>query len=312
MAADRSPFSELQAMFGPTTLVALSLAVLMLGPPARAQQADPADDPVVAVVNGSDVLRSDVEAVARALPEQYRQVPLPQMYGMLLDRAIDFRLLANAAEEQDLADDPEIQEALAKARANVLRDAYIRQQIDEGTTTEKLQARYDQLKGDESFTEAEVHARHILVGSEDEAKKVIAELQGGADFAALAEERSVGPSAPNGGDLGFFRRGQMVPEFAEAAFSLEPGEHTAEPVQTQFGWHVIEVLARRTGAPTFEETEPRLRQEIAREIVTALVADLRDDAEIERFNLDGSPMEPPPAAGAEGGGPEGAEEQEAE
>jgi peptidyl-prolyl cis-trans isomerase C len=286
-------------MFGPTTLLACSLAVLIFGLSARAQDTDPAGDPVVAVVDGTEVHRSDVEAVARALPEQYRQVPLPQIYGMLLDRAIDFRLLSNAAEEQDLAEDPDVQTALAQARASVLRDAYIRQRIEEGTTTEKLQARYDEIKDDEGFTQPEVHARHILVGSEDEAKQVIAELDAGADFAALAEDRSVGPSAPEGGDLGFFRRGQMVPEFAEAAFALEPGQYTQEPVQTQFGWHVIEVLDRRTGAPSFEETEPRLRQELAREIVIALVADLRDDAEIERFNLDGSPMQIAPGAGPE-------------
>jgi peptidyl-prolyl cis-trans isomerase C len=288
-------------MFGPITLLAFSLAVLTSGLPARAQETDPAGDPVVAVVDGTQVRRSDVEAVARALPEQYRQIPLPQMYGMLLDRAIDFRLLSNAAEEQDLAADPDVQTTLAQARASVLRDAYIRQRIEEGTTSEKLQARYDEIKDDEGFAQEEVHARHILVGSEDEAKQVITELAGGGDFAALAGEHSVDPSAgSNGGDLGFFRRDQMVPEFAEAAFALEPGQRTEAPVQTQFGWHVIEVLDRRTGAPSFDETEPRLRQELAREIVTALVADLREGAEIERFNLDGSPMQIAPEGGSEG------------
>jgi peptidyl-prolyl cis-trans isomerase C len=236
--------------------------------------------------------------IIRAL-SHVRQVPFPQIYGMLLDRAIDFQLLANAAEAEDLSGDPDVQAALAKARSDVLRDAYVRQAIDEGTTEERLQARYDDLKSEEGFTQEEVHARHILVASEDEAKKVIVELQGGADFAALAEEHSIGPSGPNGGDLGFFRREQMVPEFAEAAFALEPSEHTQAPVQTQFGWHVIEVVDRRTGAPSFEETEPRLRQEVAREIVADLVAELRDDAEIERFNLDGSPMEIAPEAGEE-------------
>jgi peptidyl-prolyl cis-trans isomerase C len=261
------------------------------------------------VVDGTDVRRSDVEAVARALPEQYRQVPLPQIYGMLLDRAIDFRLLANAAQEQDLAEDPTVEAALEKARAEVLRDAYIRQQIEEGTTEDKLRARYDELKEAEGFTQEEVHARHILVGSEAEAEEVIAQLEGGAEFAPLAEEHSVDPSArSNGGDLGFFRREQMVPEFAEAAFALEPGEHTMEPVQSQFGWHVIEVLERRMGAPSFEETEPRLRQELAREIVIALVADLRDAAEIERFNLDGSPMQIAPE-GEQGGAEPGAAPQ---
>jgi peptidyl-prolyl cis-trans isomerase C len=284
-------------MFG-TTLVALGIGLLALSLPVHAQQPAP-QNPVVAVVDGTQVHRSDVEAVARALPEQYRQVPLPQIYGMLLERAIDFRLLANAAEDQDLAGEPDVQAALAKARADVLRDAYLRGKIDQGTTDERLRERYDDLKDDEGFAQEEVHARHILVGSEDEAKEVIAQLEGGADFAALAGEHSVDPSArSNGGDLGFFRRGQMVPEFAEAAFALEPGQRTEAPVQTQFGWHVIEVLERRTGAPSFEETEPRLRQEVAREIVIALVADLREDAEIERFNLDGSPMPIAPEAGA--------------
>jgi peptidyl-prolyl cis-trans isomerase C len=284
-------------MFG-TTLVALSLGLLALSLPVHAQQAAPSDDPVVAVVDGAEVRRSEVEAIASSLPEQYRQVPLPQIYGMLLDRAIDFRLLANAAEDQDLADEPEVQAALKQARAGVLRDAYVRQRIEAGTTEEQLRARYDQIKDDEGFSQEEVHARHILVGSEAEAAEVIAELEGGADFGTLATERSVDPSArTNSGDLGFFRREQMVPEFAEAAFALQPGEHTKKPVQSQFGWHVIEVLDRRTGAPTFEETAPRLRQEIAREVVMALVADLRADADIERFNLDGSPMQIVPEAG---------------
>jgi peptidyl-prolyl cis-trans isomerase C len=286
-------------MFG-TTLVALSLGLLALSLPAHAQQAAPSDDPVVATVDGAEVRRSEVEAVARTLPEQYRQVPLPQIYGMLLDRAIDFRLLANAAEDQDLAEDPEVQAALEQARAGVLRDAYVRQRIEAGTTEEQLRARYEEVKDDEGFSQEEVHARHILVGSEAEAVEVIAELEGGADFGTLASERSVDPSArSNSGDLGFFRREQMVPEFAEAAFALKPGEHTKKPVQSQFGWHVIEVLERRTGAPTFEESVPRLRQEMARELVIALVADLRADADIERFNLDGSPMPVAPEAGPE-------------
>ena len=286
-------------MFG-TTLVALSLGLLALSLPVHAQQAAPSEDPVVAVVDGTEVRRSEVEAIARSLPEQYRQVPLPQIYGMLLDRAIDFRLLSNAAEDQDLADDPDVQAALAQARAGVLRDAYVRQHIEAETTDDRLRTRYEEMKDDEEFSQEEVHARHILVGSEAEAAEVITELEGGADFENLARERSVDPSArSNSGDLGFFRREQMVPEFAEAAFALQPGDHTKEPVQSQFGWHVIEVLERREGTPTFEETAPRLRQEMAREVVLALVADLRADAEIQRFNLDGSPIQIAPEAGPE-------------
>jgi peptidyl-prolyl cis-trans isomerase C len=235
--------------------------------------------------------------VARGLPEQFRQMPMETLYGILLDRVIDFRLLADEAERQGVGDDPEVEAALARARADVLRDALVQQAISEETTADKLRERYQALQQSEGFAQEEVHARHILLESEDEAKAVVEQLQGGADFATLAQERSTGPSAQSGGDLGYFKREQMVPEFAEAAFALQPGEVTTEPVKTQFGWHVIKVLDRRTAEPTFAESEPQLRQEVARDIVTALVAELREDAEIERFNLDGTPMEAAPEAG---------------
>jgi peptidyl-prolyl cis-trans isomerase C len=272
-----------------------ALGMLSLSAPAWSQQQEApgaGDDVVVAIVDGAPIHRSDLEEVARGLPEQYRQMPMQVLYGVLLDRVIDFRLLANEADRLDFENDPAVETALARARNNVLRDALVQQKIREETTPEKLQQRYEALKQSDDFAKEEVHARHILLKSEDEAQAVIEELQAGADFAALAQERSTGPSAPSGGDLGFFRREQMVPEFAEAAFALQPGEITTEPVQTQFGWHVIKVLDRRTAEPTFAESEPQLRQDLAREIVTALVADLREDAEIERFNLDGTPMEP--------------------
>jgi peptidyl-prolyl cis-trans isomerase C len=289
--------------------LAVALGLSLLAAPAWAQQQPPADgDAVVAIVNGEPIQRAELEEVARGLPDQFRQMPMQMLYGVLLDRVIDFRLLSSAAEQAGVGDEPAVEEALARARADVLRDALVQQKIAEGTTEERLRQLYEQKKQSEDFAQEEVHARHILLESEDEAKAVIEELQGGADFATLAEERSTGPSAPSGGDLGYFQRGQMVPEFGEAAFALAPGEITTAPVQTQFGWHVIKVLDKRTAEPTFEESEPQLRQDLARDIVTALVADLRGEAEIERFNLDGTPMEAAPGAGP-AGGPEGGEAQ---
>lgn len=284
-------------MFG-TILLGVSLGLALSLSSAQAQQPAAQDDPVVATVDGTEVHRSEVEAVARTLPEQYRNIPFQQIYPMLLDRAIDFHLLARAAEDQNIADDPVVQAELERARAGVLRDGFVRQQIEAGSTEEKLRARYAELEASPDFAQEQVHARHILVASEDEGKAVIAELEGGADFVEVAKERSIGPSAASGGDLGFFRRDQMVPEFAEAAFALEPGGFTKEPVKTQFGWHVIEVLDRRTAPPSFEESEARLRQDVAREIITALVSQLREGAEIERFDLQGEPMPPAPAAEA--------------
>jgi peptidyl-prolyl cis-trans isomerase C len=282
-----------------------AFGLLALGASALAQDQAPAENPVVAVVNGEEVRRSDVEAVARSLPEQMRQAPLEQIYPMLLDRVIDFKLLADEAESQNLGDDPEVQPALELARESVLRDAMLRRKIEEGSTEDALKARYEDLKKNEGFSFEEVRARHILLASEDDAKAVISELEGGADFEALAKEKSTGPSASQGGDLGYFKKGQMVPEFGDAAFAMEVGSTSEEPIQTQFGFHVIKVEDKRTVEPSFEETEPQLRQEIAREIVTALVEGLRGGAEIERFNLDGSPMiatEGAPEAESEGDG----------
>jgi peptidyl-prolyl cis-trans isomerase C len=274
--------------------LAAAVSLLALGGPALAAQPAAADDPVVAIVNGVAVHRSQVEETARGLPEQYRQMPMQVLFGILLDRVIDFQLLANEAERQQLGSDPSVQAALAAARANVLRDALIRRQIEQGTSEAKLHERYDKMRQGENFAQPEVHARHILVKSKEEADAVIKELQNGTDFATLAQQRSTGPSASNGGDLGFFRRDQMVPAFADAAFALQPGQFTTEPVQTQFGWHVIKVFERRTVEPTFEESEPQLRQELAREIVTALVSDLHEGAKIERFNFDGTPVQDKP------------------
>jgi peptidyl-prolyl cis-trans isomerase C len=261
---------------------------------AFGQETAPGDNPVVATVDGAPVHRAEVEAAARALPDQMRQMPMQMLYGVLLDRVIDFRLLANEAERQKVGDDPAVGPALAEARAAVLREFLIQRTIEEGLTEEKLRARYEAKKAEEGFVREEVHARHILVPTEDEAKAVIEELQGGADFAEVAQARSTGPSGPAGGDLGFISREQVVPEFADAAFALNAGETSQEPVQTQFGWHVIDVLERRNVEPTYDETAPQLRQELAREIVTALVEDLRGGADIERFNMDGSPMQEAP------------------
>ena len=285
-----------------------AIGLLALTTTAFAQDKTAAEDPIVAKINGVEVHRTEVELVAQALPEQMRNVPMEQIYPMLLDRVIDFKLLEVEAENQKLGDDPDLQMALAQARANVLRDAMLRNTVDEGSTDEALQARYEEMKGDENFSYEEVHARHILLASEEDAKSVITDLEGGADFAELAKEKSTGPSGPQGGDLGYFKKGQMVPEFGDAAFTMEIGTTSEEPVKTQFGFHVIKVEDKRTVEPSFEETEPQIRQDLARTIVTAFVEELREGAEIERFNIDGTPM----IVKEEGADTEGGEEAKPE
>jgi peptidyl-prolyl cis-trans isomerase C len=270
-------------------LATTALAALTLVVPARADTADP----VVAVVNGAEIHKSDLDAAYQSLPEQYRQMPLEAIYDPLLERVIDSRLLLAEAEKRDIAKDPKVQAEIAQARDNVVRDNLVEQAIDKGATPERVRAAYDAMKSQPGFAFEEVHARHILVADEAEAKEIIKQLQGGADFAALAKEKSTDPSAQNNaGDLGYFRREMMVPEFAEVAFTLEPGAISKEPVKTQFGWHVIKVEDRRQTVPTFEEKEPELKEQISREIVNALLTDVRCGAKVERFNLDGTPKAP--------------------
>jgi peptidyl-prolyl cis-trans isomerase C len=274
-----------------------ALAVLALVGLARAQ--DAAADPVVATVNGAQIHKSDVEAAYATLPEQYRQMPFEAIYEPLLDRVIDSRLLLAEADERKLAEEPEVQAEIAQARDNVLRDSLVEQAIEQGTTDERLRAAYDAMKSQPGFAFEETRASHILLASEAEAQEALKQIQGGADFAALAKEKSTDPSAKsNAGDLGYFKRDQMVPEFAEAAFTIEPGTVGEAPVKSQFGWHVIKVEDRRQTVPSFKDKQSELREQLAREIVTALLTDAREGASIERFNLDGTPKAAAPAAPA--------------
>lgn len=265
-----------------------ALAALLLAGAAPAAAAP--DDPVVAVVDGEKVLRSELLAVQARLPEQYRQLPLEMIYDPLLARVIDRRLLAREAERQKLESRPEVQAALARARREILGDQLLETAIEGALTAERLQQAYMVARAQPGFAVEEVRARHILVKTEAEARKVLAELAAGADFGALAKAVSIDPSAQQtDGDLGFFRRDTMVEPFAEAAFAMAPGETSKEPVETRFGWHVIRVEERRTAAPSFEEKEPELREQVARETVNALVAELRAKAKVERFGPDGTP-----------------------
>ena len=161
----------------------------------------------------------------------------------------------------------------------------VRKEIEDAVTDEKLRQMYDGQVADGA---EEVHARHILVKTSDEAVAIIKELDGGADFAELAKEKSTGPSGPRGGDLGFFGKGQMVPSFEEEAFALDAGAHSRNPVKTEFGFHVIKVEERRSAAPpSFEDSVEELRADAAQAAGSAYVQRLRGDAEIERFSIDG-------------------------
>ena len=269
-------------------ITALVVATILIpAAPAHAQ-----DDPVVARVDGQEITRSDVEREVAGLPQQYQQMPFEAVFPALRDRAINTALLSDAAEDRALDEDPAVQEAIADAARLIMRNRLIETTVDAAVTDEALRAAYEARRAEPDFAREEVKARHILVEDGATAAELIAELEQGADFAELAGTHSTGPSGEQGGDLGWFTEDQMVGPFGDAAFAMEPGEVSNEPVETRFGWHVIQVEDRRTTVPTFEESRTELEQILGREAVTALLDELRAKADIERFDLEGQPAEP--------------------
>jgi len=281
------------------------LAATLLGwVAARAQgTAPPPVDPIVAKVDGQPIHLSDLKDAAQGLPENVRGMPAQTLFPMLLDQLIDGRALVAEARKSGLDKDPTVQRQVTAAEDRALQTAVLNKEVGPSVTEDAVHARYDQ-----EFTgkpgEEEVHAKHILVDSEAEAKKIIGQLKGGGDFAALAKQYSKDPAgAQQGGDLGFFKKDEMVPEFAAAAFALQPGQVSPEPVHSQFGWHVILLVERRRSEPpNFAEARDELRQKMIQEGVQKAVAKARAATSVEKFNLDGSQVratdtaEPPPAA----------------
>ena len=265
------------------SLLAASLATVIFASPAMAQDSAPAEDPVLATVNGEDILESEVRATQQGLPQQYRQLPFDMLKADLLTREINQRLLMDAGSEAGLADDEEVKAQIAALERRLIAETYLDRALSDAITDDAIAAKYEEfIKTNEP--EPQVHARHILLESEEDAKAIIAELDDGADFVELAKEKSTGPSGPNGGDLGFFNRADMVAPFAEAAFAMEPGTYSSEPVQTQFGWHVIKVEEKKEGTqPSLDEVRQQLVAEISRDAFNALVEDLRSDAEIVNY-----------------------------
>lgn len=261
-------------------LAALAMA-LLLGPGTlAAQESDIDDNQVVARVDGEDILLAEVLKMASELPPKY-QAQFAQIYPLLVQRVVDFHLAGKAGRAEGLEQDEEVKARIAAAVDRVIREAYLERTVEARVTDVAVRQAYAKFL-EENPPTTEQRASHILLETEEEAREVITKLNDGADFAELAKDSSTGPSAPKGGDLGYFSVGQMVPEFSAAADKLQPGDHTKEPTQTQFGWHVIKVVDRReVTQPAFAEMENQLREELARDAVEAILADLRAAANVE-------------------------------
>ena len=267
--------------FGLTsTAVACCLAVVLLaGLPVRAEEANP----VLAKVNGAEIRASDVALAEEELGPSLAQMDPATKKENVLSFLIDMKIVSKEAEDKKIADRDDFKTRLAFARNRLLMDNLLAVEGKAATTDENMKKVYEeaakQISGEE-----EVHARHILVETEDQAKKVEEDLKKGADFAELAKKESKDPGASDGGDLGFFTKDQMVPEFSAAAFALEPGK-ISDPVKTQFGWHVIKVEEKRTRkAPDFEQVKPQIETYVVRKAQADYVAKLRTAAKVERMD----------------------------
>ncbi|UEM04462.1 peptidylprolyl isomerase [Skermanella rosea] len=255
------------------------------------------EDPVVAKVNGAEIKRSEVMRTIASLPPQVQQMPVQMIFPAVIDQIINGKLVAEAGYKNNVQNDPEVAERMKRAEERIVQELYLTKEVQKRITAERLQEAYNQFK-QENPPQDEVKASHILVESEDAAKAIIADLKKGGDFAKIAGEKSTDKAAAQqGGDLGFFTKDQMVEPFADAAFAMKPGDVSETPVQTQFGWHVIKVVDRRQSTPpTFEEVQEQLRSQVSEQVIGELVEDLRSDAKVERFQMDGSPMPEQPAA----------------
>src|SRR5262245_33716185 len=280
-----------RALFAAAFIVSASGAVI-------AQTPAPASDPVVAKVNGVEIHESDV-----ALAEEEVGASLPQdatpeaRRNYLITHLIDMILLSRAAEEQGVSGSDDFKRRFAAMRTKLLAGLMLRQIAQKNVSEQAMHKVYDDAvkqMGDEQ----EVRARHILVESEDQAKAILADLKKGTDFAVLAKQKSKDPAAAEGGDLGYFTKDQMVPEFADVAFKLDKGQ-ISDPVKTAFGWHIIKVEdKRKKPVPTYDQVKDQLATVVVQQSQADLVNKLRNQAKIERTN---APAPAAPAANAPAG-----------
>jgi len=285
-------------------LVAAAAAAILAGS-VLAASAQTAPDTLIAKVNGIEIHESDLalaeEEVGDNMPQGNGDAKRDYLVGFLTNMII----LAQAAEEKRLQDDPDFKKRVAFARNKVLMETLLQTEAKKSITDQALHAVYDDAVK-QMNSEEEVHARHILFrvadwkdekaakAAEEKAKGVIERLKKGEDFAKLANELTEDPSGrKDGGDLGYFTKDQMVPEFAEVAFKLDKGKFS-EPVKTQFGWHVLLVEdKRKKPAPQFDQVKPQLERFVVRKAQMDLVSKLRAEAKIERFDKPTPPAQAP-------------------
>lgn len=308
-ASNRNRFGKTALAFGLATAVAASAAMVAAqetpaSPPAETPATPPAAAPAVepqtlerdpariyAKIDGVPITEADLDVAARQYSEELGQLPMEARLPQLLNVVIDLRLLAKAAEGAGIDKKDEVIRQVAFDRSRALRNEYLRDKAEKEVTETTIRARFDKELA-EFVPGNEFHLHHILVKTEEEAKAIIVDIEKGGDFAAIAKEKSLDPgSGAKGGDLGFVPKGLTFPEFEKAAFALEVGAMTKQPVETEVGWHVIKLEeTRKEEPPLFNVEQIRIRNEMIRDLVTGEVESLRAAATIE--------IVPPPAVEA--------------
>jgi peptidyl-prolyl cis-trans isomerase C len=248
-------------------------------------------DPVVARVNGTEIRSSDLAIAEEEVGSNIPPMTAEGKRDYLVTYVSDMMLVAKAAEDKKLAEDPGFKRRLAYLRNKLLMETMLHAEAKTAVTDAAMHKVYDEA-AKQIGGEKEIRARHILVESEDEAKAILAELKKGTDFAELARLKSKDPgAAAEGGDLGYFSKDQMVAEFSDAATKLDKGQ-LSDPVKTQFGWHVIKVEDKRDRpVPPFDQVKEQIENYVVRRAQAEVISKLRQGAKIERMDARGAEPE---------------------
>lgn len=275
---NRRPILSILTKTARATLFA-GVAVIVIGANSTSVLAQ--DSKALAKIGDRTITAAELDQAAKDMAQQFQNVPEGERRARVLDSLIDFTTMSILAEEAGLDKDPELMRRLTLLRSRALHNDYFLKKIQPTVTEDMVKSRYD-TEVAQMTPQKQINARHILVKTQEEAEAIIKELEGGADFAELAKTKSTGPSGPKGGDLGTFGKGQMVPEFETAAFALDKGAFSKEPVKTQFGFHIIKVEDKiDQPLPTFEQAKPQLEQVLMAEAYAEAVKAGREKVGVE-------------------------------
>lgn len=247
-------------------------------------------NPVVAKVGDKEITRVDVFNFIQALPPQTRQMPVEQLFPLAVDQIVNSEVINSKVKGVNLDSDPAVKKEMEIAKKQIVRQVFMEKEAEKAITDDLLKTAYEDYK--KNFPQVEeVKARHILVKDEKLAQDLLKQIKDGGDFAVLAKANSIDNTKENGGELNYFAKQEVVPEFAEAAFAAKPGELVQKPVKSEFGYHIIEVMDKRQRQPaSFEQAKPFIAAQLRGQVLNAIVQKWRQEAKVETFDVNGDPV----------------------